>query len=59
MGGGSLKWPPKRSFTPVLVDHPLVSDDLDEIRKYYGLKCNDSAYHAEESSKPSYVLLLC
>ena len=42
LGGGSLKWPPKRLYTPVLVDRPLVSDDIDEIRKYYGLKCDDT-----------------
>ena len=42
MGGGSLKWPPKRLYTPVLVDRPLVSNDIEEIRKHYGLKCDDT-----------------
>ena len=41
VGGGSLKWPPKRSYVPVLVDRPLESDDIDEIRKHFGLKCDD------------------
>ena len=41
MGGGSLKWPPKRSYTPVSVDRPLVSNDIDEIRKHYGLQCDN------------------
>ena len=58
MGGGSLKWPPKRSYEPVMVDHPLVSDNIDEIRKYYGLKCNDFD-HAVEKGKPFNVAYYC
>ena len=29
---------PKRSFDPVYVKEPLVSDDIDKIRDHYGLQ---------------------
>ena len=58
MGGGSLKWPPKRSYEPVLVDDPLESDDIHEIRRYYGLQCNNSEL-AEVKSKPCNVAFCC
>ena len=30
---------PKRSFDPVYVNKPLVSDDIEKIRDHYGLQC--------------------
>ena len=33
-------WIAERLFAPVAVDRPLVSDDIDAIRRHYGLQCD-------------------
>ena len=38
--GGVNTWTPIRPFKPTYVNTPLLSDDVDEIRKHYGLDCN-------------------
>ncbi|XP_072016914.1 uncharacterized protein [Amphiura filiformis] len=37
--GGSNAYTPKRTFDPGYVDNPLFGDDVEKIRKHYGLDC--------------------
>ena len=37
--GGVNTWTPKRPFKPTYVNTPLLSDNIDEIRAHYGIKC--------------------
>ena len=38
--GGVNTWTPIRPFKPTYVNTPLLSDDVDKIRKHYGLDCD-------------------
>ena len=37
--GGMNTWTPIRPFKPVYASTPLISDDVEKIRKHYNLKC--------------------
>ena len=39
--GGLNTWTPIRPFVPKHYDSPLLSDDINEIREYYGLNCDE------------------
>ena len=38
--GGMNTWTPIRPFKPVYASTPLISDDMQKIRKHYNLKCD-------------------
>ena len=38
--GGFNTWIHERRFVPNSADSPLVSDDIDAIRRHYGLQCD-------------------
>ena len=42
MGGFNTRIP-ERLCAPVAVDNPLVSDDINSIRKHYGLQCYEQS----------------
>ena len=49
---------PKRDFDPVYVETPLLSDDLKEIRDYYGIECKgrNAAEHIKYINKVQYKI---
>ena len=42
--GGMNTWTPIRPFVPTYVETPLLSHDVDEIRRHYRLKCNKGKF---------------
>ena len=41
--GGMNTWIPIRSFVPVYVVSPLLSDDIETIRTHYDLECDEES----------------
>ena len=53
--GGFSTWKAERLSAPVAVDRPLISDDINAIRRHYGLQCDGKfTYYRQHDSFSCY-----
>ena len=56
--GGMNTWTPVRSFVPTTVNTPLLSDDVSDIRRHYGLNCSGGRFQVESMYCNVYIVTI-